>query len=97
MCQMVTRAMGNNAAGQGTRNAEAEMLRGLPSKMSFKWRCKESLIFLKMFVCLFVYLFIFGGEGERENKLGRGRGRGKHRIQGRLQDLSCQLRARCGA
>ena len=41
----------------------------------------------------FFLMFIFETETERE----WGRGRGRHRVQSRLQALSCQHRARCGA
>ena len=42
-----------------------------------------------------MFLFIF--ETEREHERGRGRERGRHRIGSRLQALSHQPRARCGA
>ena len=50
---------------------------------------KATLFFFLMF------LFIF--ETEREHEQGRGRERGRHRIQSRLQALSCQHRVWCGA
>ena len=43
------------------------------------------------------YLFNFLRDRETECKLGRGRERGRHRIRSRLQALSCQHRAQCGA
>ena len=43
----------------------------------------------KVNVCLFLR------ERETEHEHGRGRERGRHRIQSRLQALSCQRRARC--
>ena len=43
------------------------------------------------------YLFIFERERETECEWGRGRERERHRIRGRLQALSCQHRAPCGA
>ena len=43
------------------------------------------------------YLLIFEREREREREWGSGRERWRHRIQSRLQDLSCPHRARCGA
>ena len=42
-------------------------------------------------------MFILEGERERENEQGRCRERGKHGIQSKLQALSCQPRAQCGA
>ena len=48
----------------------------------------SSVIFLNFFN---VYLFL----KERTCKQGRGRERGTHRIQSRLQALSCQHRAQC--
>ena len=44
-----------------------------------------------------VYLFLRERERETEQEWGRGRERGKHRIQSRLQALSCQPRDRYGA
>ena len=45
--------------------------------------------------CCCCLMFIF--ETEREHERGRVRERGRHRIRSRLQALSCQHRARCGA
>ena len=48
-------------------------------------------------VFYFFNVFIFIFETETEHEQGRGRERGKHRIQSRLQALSCQDRAQRGA
>ena len=45
----------------------------------------------------FFLMFIYFWERETECKQGRSRKRGRHRIQSRLQDPSCQHRARGGA
>ena len=44
-----------------------------------------------------MFLFIFEGEIETEHEWGRNRERGRHSIWSRLQALSWQHRARCGA
>ena len=41
--------------------------------------------------------FIYFWETETEHKWGRSKERGRHRIRSRLQALSCQHRAQCGA
>ena len=46
-----------------------------------------------VFKNFFLLIFIF--ERKTEHEWGRGRERGRHRIQSRLQALSCQHRARC--
>ena len=46
---------------------------------------------LNFFSCLFIF------ERETECKRGKGRERGRHRIQSRLQAMSCQHRAQRGA
>ena len=67
--------------------------REIPSTGSF---------FLSYYCFCFVYLF-FERERKRKrksmlvSKLGRGRERGRHRILNRLQALSCQHKAQCGA
>ena len=43
----------------------------------------------------FFLMFIFERWRKTEHEQGRGRERGRHRIQSRLQSLSCQHRARC--
>ena len=50
------------------------------------------------FYYFFIFLmFIYFWERETEHKQGRGRETGRHRIQSRLQALSCLHRAPCGA
>ena len=49
-------------------------------------------------ILLFFFLtFIYFWDRERQHKRGRGRERGRHRIGSRLQALSHQPRAQCGA
>ena len=54
-----------------------------------------SLSFLFFLIFFNVYLFL--RQRETEHEQGRSRERGRHRIQSRLQALSCKHRARCGA
>ena len=54
-----------------------------------------SFFFFFNFFSTFFYLFL--GQRETEHERGRGRERGRHRIGNRLQALSHQPRARCGA
>ena len=56
-------------------------------------------VFLRTFsfsIFLKIYLF-WERERKTESEWGRGRERGRHRIRSRLQALSCQHRAWCGA
>ena len=57
------------------------------------WNPSEFLFFLFLFF-LKVY---FLRKRETEHEQGKGRERGRHRIQSRLQALSCQHRTWCGA
>ena len=49
------------------------------------------------FFIFFQRFYLFLGQRETEHERGRGRERGRHRIGNRLQALSHQPRARCGA
>ena len=49
------------------------------------------------FFNFFFNVYLFLGQRETEHERGRGRERGRHRIGNRLQTLSRQPRARCGA
>ena len=60
-------------------------------EMSIKVLCPFFLIIFLMFI------FERERERESEHEQGRGRQRGRHRIQSRLQALSCQHRAQYGA
>ena len=65
-----------------------------PSRRYHYYIFLSFLLFKKNFWCLFIYLFIereraWVEEGQRERR--------RHRIQSRLQALSCQHRAWCGA
>ena len=46
---------------------------------------------------IFLTFYLFLRQGETQHEQGRVRERGRHRIWNRLQALSCQHRARCGA
>ena len=49
------------------------------------------------FQIFFFNVYLFLRQRETEHERGRARERGRHRIWSRLQALSCQHRARCGA
>ena len=49
------------------------------------------------FFLIFFFNVLFLGQRETEHERGRGRERGRHRIGNRLQALSHQPRAQCGA
>ena len=49
------------------------------------------------FLIFFLTFYLFLRQRETEHERGWGRERGRHRIRSRLQALSCQPRARCGA
>ena len=59
----------------------------------------EDVVYIYLFILIFFLMFIFEREREREteHEWRRGRERGRHRIQSRLQALSCQHRTRRGA
>ena len=72
------------------------------NRKSWSCRYKWCLKVFKFFCFLgFFLMFIYFWERERQTQTkrewGRGRERGRHRIRSRLQALSCQHRARCGA
>ena len=55
-------------------------------------------VFFSWYVCMYVFIyFLVLRDRETEHEWGRGRARGTQRIQSKLQALSCQHRAQCGA
>ena len=54
-------------------------------------------LFINLFIIFFTHLFIFERQRETEHEQAKGSERGRHRSQRRLQALSRQHRAWCGA
>ena len=84
------RERGDRGSEVGLELMNCEIITWSQVDHSTSWATQKPLSFL-----FSVYLFL--RETETECEWVRGRERGRHRIQSRLQVLSCQHRAPCGA